>query len=90
MTLNPIDPEQAAFSRSNAKTPDFKELRGDAPVDLVCALDALALAEDLTRHAYMLVVLKKHVAKELHKHNVVGSALRDNPLLSASDRSRSE
>ena len=31
---------------------ETKELRGDAPADLVRALDALALGEDMSRNAY--------------------------------------
>ena len=69
---------------------DTKELRGDAPTDLVCALDALALAKDLTRHAYVLDVLGKHVVKEMHRHIVEANALRGNPLLSALSRNRAE
>ena len=76
--------DDVMLSRSN----DTKELRGDAPTDLVCALDALALVDDKTRHAYCLKVLSDHVEKELHKHSVLINVLRGNPLLSASSRSR--
>ena len=69
---------------------DTKELRGDAPTDMVCALDALALAKDLTRHAYVLEVLGKHVNKEMHRHIVEANALRGNPLLMALSRHRSD
>ena len=67
---------------------DTKELRGDAPTDLVIALDALALAKDLTRHAYVLEVLGKHVNKEIHRHIVEAKALRGNPLLTALSRTQ--
>jgi len=60
---------------------DTKELRGDADADLVRALDALAMTHDLTRHAYMLKVLEKHVATELHKASLLHSMLRGNPLM---------
>jgi len=60
---------------------DTKELRGDADADLVRALDALALVNDQTRHAYMLRVLEKHVANELHRASLLHSMLRGNPLL---------
>lgn len=57
------------------------ELRGDAPADLVRALDALALADDKTRHAYCVEVLERHVRKELHRLSLIASAMRGNPLL---------
>ena len=69
---------------------ETKELRGDAPIELVCALDALALAKDLTRHAYVIEVLGKHVNKEMHRHIVEANALRGNPLLVALSRNRSD
>ena len=59
---------------------DTKELRGDADADLVRALDALAMTEDMTRHAYMLRVLSEHVAGKLHKSSLLHSMLRGNPL----------
>ena len=68
---------------------DSKELRGDAPIDLVYALDALALAKDMTRHNYCLEVLSGHVKRELHRHIVESNALRGNPMLSALMRSKS-
>lgn len=76
-------PGDMTLSRSGE---DTKELRGDAPADLVRALDALALAEDMTRHQYCLVVLNKHVASVLHKHSLISSMLAGNPLLPDSNR----
>lgn len=67
---------------------ETKELRGDAPADLVRALDALALSHDMTRHAYVLHVLERHVMKELHKVNLINAMMVGNPLLPESDRSR--
>mgnify|MGYP000117180552 CR=1 FL=1 len=69
---------------------DTKELRGDAPTELVTALDALALAKDLTRHAYVVEVLSAHVNRELLRHIVETNALRGNPLLAALSRHRSD
>lgn len=69
---------------------DTKELRGDAPTELVTALDALALAKDLTRHAYVLDVLAKHVNSEMKRHIVEANALRGNPLLMALSRQRAD
>lgn len=60
---------------------ETKELRGDAPADLVRALDALALANDKTRAVYMVWVLEQHVKVELHKHSLIASMMRGNPLL---------
>jgi hypothetical protein len=73
-----------------ARGPETKELRGDAPTELVCALDALALVNDKTRHAYCLKVLAEHVEKEIHKHIVLANTLRGNPLLSEPNRSKPE
>ena len=66
---------------------DTKELRGDAPADLVRALDAIALSHDKTRHAYVLEILEKHVKAELHRVTIVTSMLKGNPLLPDTGRS---
>ena len=60
---------------------DTKELRGDAPADLVSALDALALSNDMTRNAYVVDVLNRHVKKELHRVTLITRAMRGNPML---------
>ena len=65
---------------------ESKELRGDAPLELVQALDALALAVDMNRHAYRVRVLNEHVGKELHRLSVLNSMLVGNPLLSERER----
>ncbi|MFN5350066.1 MAG: hypothetical protein ACK5A0_11075 [Polaromonas sp.] len=78
--------DDVGFSR----TAETKELRGDAPTDLVVALDALALARDMTRNAYVVDVLGKHVLKELHRHSVEANALRGNPMMSAMVRTRAD
>ena len=67
---------------------DTKELRADAPADLVRALDALALSHDKNRTTYMVEILEKHVKAELHRVTIVHSMLRGNPLLSDNDRSQ--
>ena len=69
---------------------EMKELRGDAPADMVRALDAFALADDLSRNAYVNKVLAAHVKQVLHRHSLVASMLRGNPLAAATDRSDSE
>ena len=65
---------------------DTKELRGEAPVDLVHTLDALALAVDLTRNAYVVRVLEKHARLELHRHSLLANMLRGNPMLTDAER----
>ena len=69
---------------------DTKELRGDAPADLVSALDALALSNDMTRNAYVVDVLNRHVKKELHRVTLITRAMRGNPLLPAYTGSTTE
>lgn len=81
-----MDNDDVMFARSG----DTKELRGDAPAELVAALDALALVEHKTRHAYCLSVLGKHVEEMLHRHTVLANTLRGNPLLVSSHRSQPE
>ncbi len=82
----------------NTDTPNYsrsaatgkQELRGDAPVDLVYALDALAFSENMNRTAYVNKVLAAHVEVELHKASVLHSMLRDNPLLPQHNRRKSD
>lgn len=66
--------------------PEFKELRGQAPVDLVRALDAIALAKGLDRNAYVNTILQAHVASYLSELSLVMSMCRGNPLLPDSPR----
>jgi len=66
---------------------DTKELRADAPADLVRALDALALSHDKNRTTYMVEILEKHVRNELHRVTIVTSMLRGNPMLAETGRS---
>jgi hypothetical protein len=73
------------FSRPNYKE-GKTEMRGLAPVELVQALDALALSMDMNRNEYINVVLERHVRWELHKHSVTANMLRDNPLMAEPDR----
>lgn len=60
---------------------DTKELRGDAPADLVRALDALALSYNMSRHQYMVEILEKHVKSEMDRITVIVATMRGNPLL---------
>lgn len=66
---------------------DTKELRADAPADIVRALDALALSHDQNRATYMVAVLERHVKEELHRVSLVTNMLRGNPLLAERPRS---
>jgi hypothetical protein len=43
-------------------------------------MDALALIDDLTRHAWMVKKLEKIVKDELHKASLLHSMLQCNPL----------
>lgn len=65
---------------------DTKELRADAPADLVRALDALALSHDKNRTTYMVEILEKHVKAELHRVSLVTNMLRGNPMLAEYER----
>lgn len=60
---------------------DKVELRGLAPRELAEALDALALANAMTRHDYSLHVLTLHVKAELAKSSLIHRVLQGNPLL---------
>lgn len=61
---------------------ETKELRVDMPANVLSALDALALLEDLDRSKYVVAQLTKLVRHEIHKSNLLQSMLRGNPLLS--------
>lgn len=67
-------------------TSEQKELRGLAPIELVTALDAIAMAKGLDRNAYVNQVLLCHVHKYLDEVNVVTTTLRGNPLLAEATR----
>ena len=69
---------------------DTKELRGDAPADLVQALDALAQADGQSRNAYVNKVLLAHVKERLHQISLGHRMLIGNPLYPESKRSKAE
>lgn len=71
----------------DASSPDTKELRGDAPADLVQALDALAQADGQNRNAYVNKVLLAHVKERLHQISLGHRMLIGNPLYPESRRS---
>lgn len=65
---------------------DTKELRGDAPADLVRYLDALAASYDMDRNKYVVMVLQDHVKEHSRRFNVQAMMLRGNPLLTEHER----
>ena len=69
---------------------DTKELRGDAPADLVQALDALAQADGQSRNAYVNKVLLAHVKERLHQISLGHRMLIGNPLYPESRRSEAK
>ena len=71
-------------------TSDTKELRGDAPADLVQALDALAQADGQSRNAYVNKVLLAHVKERLHQISLGHRMLIGNPLYPESRRSEAK
>lgn len=60
---------------------DKSELRQLAPTHLLQALDAIAMAKGMERHAYIEAVLKAEVVKVGHEAMVVARCLQGNPLL---------
>lgn len=73
--------ETPMFSRSLSSDHQKVELRGMAPASLAAALDALAMAEDQDRNAYVVKVLEVHVREQLRKASLLNRVLRGNPLL---------
>jgi len=74
----------------DASSPDTKELRGDAPADLVQALDAFAQADGQSRNAYIVKVLLEHVKERAHKTSLSHRMLIGNPLYPESRRSEAK
>ena len=63
---------------------DKVELRGLCPLELAQALDAIAMAKGMERHAYIEAVLMNEVMKVGHEAMVIARCLQGNPLLSDS------
>ena len=61
---------------------DTKELRGDAPADLVRVLDAYALSKGMSRNAYVNQVLMAHIKSLAVEHRLVERMVGTNPLMS--------
>lgn len=64
---------------------DKTELRGMASVDLVSALDAIAISRDMDRTALVNEVLTKFVKQVSHEMNILYRMSRGNALLSELD-----
>ena len=69
-------------------TSDTKELRGDAPTELVQALDALAQATGVSRTAYVNRVLLSHVKDRLHETSLAHRMLIGNALYPETNRNK--
>lgn len=78
----PGEYEDPAMSRQ-----DKTELRGLAPIALVQALDAIAMARGLDRNTYIVSILESHVRSYLDEISVVTRAMHGNPLLTEPKRS---
>lgn len=75
-----LNPHPPAFARSQSAN-ETKELRGLAPLELVQALDALSISEDMDRTAYINKVLHDHVKEKTHKAMLLSRMLRGNPYV---------
>ena len=60
---------------------DKSELRQLAPNHLLQALDAIAMARGMERHAYIEAVLTAEAKKVAHEASVISRCLQGNPLL---------
>ena len=63
---------------------ETKELRVDIPIDMMRALDAIALTDDMERNKFIIAELEKIVNRVIHKSNLLQSMLKGNPLLAES------
>jgi len=63
---------------------DKSELRQLAPTHLLQALDAIAMAKGMERHAYIEAVLTAEAKRVAHEAMVLSRCLQGNPLLSDS------
>lgn len=61
---------------------DTKELRVDVPIDVMRALDAIALCEDMERNKYIIFELTRIAGRAAHKSRLLHQMLRGNPLYS--------
>jgi len=64
---------------------DKAELRQLAPVHLLQALDAIAMAKGMERTAYIEAVLTREVKTVAHEASVISRCMHGNPLASESE-----
>lgn len=69
---------------------DNTELRGLVTADLAQALDAIAMARGLNRHAFVVQVLEAEVKRVAHEAMMITRVMRGNPYLSDSVGSKPE
>lgn len=69
---------------------DVTELRGVVSSDLAQALDAIAMAKGLNRHAYVVQVLEGEVRRVVHEASVISRVMRGNPLATEPHGGRQE
>ena len=60
---------------------DNTELRGLVTADLAQALDAIAMARGMNRHAYVVQVLEADVRRVAHETSLLSRLLRGNAYL---------
>ncbi len=69
---------------------DKTELRGLVSTHLASALDAIAMARNLDRHAYVTQILEAEVKKVAHENSVLVRTLRGNPYFTESAVTRAD
>ena len=69
---------------------DKTELRGLVTSDLATALDAIAMAKGMDRHAYVVQVLEAEVKKVAHEAMLLSRMLRGNPYMAEPCGGKSE
>lgn len=78
------------FSRARSSESDNTELRGLVSADLAQALDAIAMARGMNRHAFVVQVLEAEVKRVVHEVSVISRVLRGNPLMPDANGGRAE
>lgn len=73
------------FARASVPS-DKAELRVLMPYALLQMIDAYALAKDLSRAAYVEMILEKHVRLKAHERSIEQRMTRDNPYAVVPER----
>ena len=71
-------------------SPDNVELRGIVSADLAQALDAIAMAKGLNRHAYVVSILDAEVKRWVREASMGTRVLRGNTYLTDAEGGRTE